>query len=312
LKTVRATADGRCRSWRFPDDRRLVGIADVIAATGAGRELIGGRSWVRSELAEYAPERSLTARLVAADGTASGYLKLYAPGSRDVGALVRRYAHVASHVAAPAPIGWRDDALVLTAMPGRPSPADPATAALLGAAIARLHELAPPAGTPRFGRLVDGRLDGAAAAIATARPDVGDVVRRLRDRLSAHRPAGPGVLLHGDCHPKNLLVDGRHVALIDLDQAGIGPAAADVGSYLARLRLATVLGRHDPADEVAMATAFLAGYHAVRPQPGEHALRWHTAAALLAEQSLRAVNRVRTDVLASLPAVLAAAVEVLS
>lgn len=311
-RTVRATADGRCRWWRFPDDRRLVGIADVMAPTPAMRTLVGSRSWVRSEVAEYAPERSLTARLVAADGTTSVYLKLYAPGSRDVEALARRYSHIAARIPAPTPIGWRDDVLVLTAMAGRHSPADPATATRLGAAIARLHEIVPPAGTPPFERLGRSRLDGAVAAIALARPDVAAALGELRRRLDDRQPAGSPVLLHGDCHPKNLLVDGTDVALIDLDQAGIGPAAADIGSYLARLRLATVVGRQTPEEEAAMATAFLVGYAAVRPQPADDALRWHTAAALLAEQSLRGVNRVRRDVLVQLPAVLAAAVEVAS
>jgi Ser/Thr protein kinase RdoA (MazF antagonist) len=120
------------------------------------------------------------------------------------------------------------------------------------------------------------------------------------------------VLLHGDCHPKNALVDGGRLALIDLDQAGTGPAAADVGSYLARLRVARVVGRQTAAQEAAISTAFLAGYDAVRPQPPDDELRWHTAAALVAEQSVRAVNRVRPDVLAHLPAVLATAEEVLA
>jgi aminoglycoside phosphotransferase (APT) family kinase protein len=290
----------------------LLGIADVMAPSASMRELVGGRSWVRTEVAEYAPERSLTARLVAADGSSSAYLKLYAPRSVDVELLGRRYEHVAAHLAAPTPIARRHDVLVLTAVAGRPSPADPATAARLGAAIARLHEVAPPVGTPPFARLGRRRLDGAVAAVVTARPDVAAALHELRRRLDVRHTAGSAVLLHGDCHPKNLLVDGAAVALIDLDQAGIGPAAADIGSYLARLRLATVVGRQTREEEVAMATAFLAGYDAVRPQPGEDALRWHTAAALLAEQSLRGVNRVRTDVLVHLPAVLAAALEVVT
>jgi aminoglycoside phosphotransferase len=310
LVSVRATADGRCRWWRFPDDRRLVGIADVMAPSAALRELVGRRSWARTEVAEYAPERSLTARLVAGDGTTSGYLKRYAPGSVDVAALAARYQHVGAHIAAPVPIAWRADVLVLTAMAGRHSPAVASTAARLGAAIARLHELVPPAGTPTFQRLGGRRLDGAVAVIAAARPDVAGVLHDLRRRLAAWRSGGPGVLLHGDCHPKNLLVDGDAVALIDLDQAGVGEAAADIGSYLARLRLATALGRQTPEEAAAMATAFVAGYDAVRPQPSADELRWHVAAALLAEHSLRAVNRVRTDVLAQLPAVLAAAIEV--
>jgi aminoglycoside phosphotransferase len=314
LLTVRAT-EGRCRWWRFPDDRRLDRIGEVMAPSAAMGALLGGRPWARTEVAEYAPERSLTARLAAADGSVSAYLKLYAPGTRDVGALARRYRHVAASVAAPAPIGWRDDVLVLEALPGRHT-SDvaagdaPAAACRLGAAIAQLHGLTPPPGTPPFERLGRRRLDGAATAIGAARADVDVPLDRLRRRLTARRPGGAPVLLHGDCHPKNALVDGARLALIDLDQAGTGPAAADVGSYLARLRVATIVGRQTPEEEAAMATAFLSGYDAVRPQPPADARRWHTAAALLAEQSLRAVNRVRRDVLAVLPEVLAAAGEV--
>src|ERR1044072_1869739 len=37
LLTVRATADGRCRWWRFPDDRRLDRIGEVTAPSAVMR-----------------------------------------------------------------------------------------------------------------------------------------------------------------------------------------------------------------------------------------------------------------------------------
>jgi aminoglycoside phosphotransferase len=315
LLTVRVAAGGRPQWWTFPDDRRLTDIAGLMAAAPPWRDLLGGRSWVHSEVAEYAPERSLTVRAVGGDGAVRGYVKTYAPGSRDIAALSRRYAWVAERVDAPAPIGWRTDALALTALPGCRAidVADHDAAALaarFGAAIATVHASPPPPGTPRFGRFGAERLDGSVAAVAAARPDVAGALASVRDRLSLSRPATGHALLHGDCHPKNALVDGCRVALIDLDQAGIGDPAADVGSHLARLRVTTIVGMRSAAAEAEQTAAFLAGYESVRPPPTERSVHWHVAAALIAEQAVRAVNRVRPDVLARLDEVVDAAVEV--
>jgi aminoglycoside phosphotransferase (APT) family kinase protein len=318
--TVRASAGRPLRWWEFPDDRRLTGIGDLLAPGPALQAAAGGAAgsaaWVRSEVVEYAPERSLTVRALHADGGIVAYAKHYAPGTRDVAALAGRYAAVAGHLgdglAAPRPLGCRRDVLVLAAMPGErwaDVGAGHATdvARRLGRAIASVHAMPVPAGTPVFDRLAPDRLIAAACAVTRARPDLGDVPAALVDRLVDRRSEDAAVFLHGDCHPKNAIVDGADLALIDLDQAGTGPAAADIGSLMARLRVGTITGRHDVATEHATVAAFLAGYDAVRALPAARSLRWHTAAALVGEQAVRAVNRVRADVLAELPAVLAAA-----
>jgi aminoglycoside phosphotransferase len=318
MVTVRVRAGGRPQ-WRvFPDDRRLGGVADVMAPTAALRALAGGRPWVASEVAEYAPERSLTVRALDGECRPTAYVKLYAPGSRDVVALARRYRHASVIVDVPAPLAWRGDVLVLDVAPGRKwadVPPAEATAVVgrLGTAIARLHGVPPPAGTPSFDRLGSARLDGAVAAVSAARPDVAAALRAVRSRLAA-RPLAHGdtVLLHGDCHPKNALDDGARLTLIDLDQAGTGPAAADIGSFLARLRVGTITDQRTAAQERSLAAAFLAGYGVHRAVPSCGDLAWHTAAALLAEQVVRAVNRVRPAVLSRLADVVGAAGELLA
>jgi aminoglycoside phosphotransferase len=318
LVTVRVRAGGRPQWWVFPDDRRLTGVADVMAPSAVLRALPGGRSWVASEVAEYAPERSLTARALDGDGRATAYVKLYAPGSRDVAALARRYRHASVNADAPAPLGWRGDVLVLDVAPGRrwadvPQAEAVAVVGRLGAAIARLHGATPPAGTPSFGRLGTARLDGAVAAVSAARPDVAGALGAVRSRLAGRRiDDRAAVLLHGDCHPKNALDDGHRLTLIDLDQAGTGPAAADLGSFLARLRVGVITGQHTAADERSLAAAFLVGYASRRPVPSCGDLASHTAAAVLAEQAVRAVNRVRPAVLSRLAEVVDAAGEVLA
>src|SRR5262245_47639405 len=181
----------------------------------------------------------------------------------------------------------------------------------MGRAIAALHGVGAPAGTPPFRRLGPDRVEGAAAVLMRARPDVAVAVRELARRLAATRREGDSVLLHGDCHPKNAIVDGDRLALIDLDQAGTGAAAADVGSLLARWRVGRIVGSEEPATGSHVADVFLAGYSTRRAPPSAAAIDWHTAAALVVEQAVRAVNRVRLDVLVHLPAVLDTAADLL-
>lgn len=70
----------------------------------------------------------------------------------------------------------------------------------------------------------------------------------------------PLVPSHRDCHPRQLVVDGEHVAWIDLDDCTMAPAALDVANMLAHLTREAVVGRRT-ADLVAAArAAFLDGY----------------------------------------------------
>jgi Ser/Thr protein kinase RdoA (MazF antagonist) len=94
-------------------------------------------------------------------------------------------------------------------------------------------------------------------------------------------------------HPKNAIVTGDGVALIDIEDVAIGPAAADVASFLAALLYLRRGARISRATHDAVERAFLDGYRSVRPLPSRASLQWHTAAALLVERIFRAVTRVR-------------------
>jgi Ser/Thr protein kinase RdoA (MazF antagonist) len=234
-------------------------------------------------------------------------------------------------VAVPTPIGWSRERglLVLEAMPGmRWADLDPrgptARAALgrLGAAIATFHAVGPQPttsattprddllGLPEFGRLRLERVGHSAELVAQARPDLAASAFRLRSALAAGSPAGDDrVLLHGDCHPKNALLDGDRIVLVDLDQSGWGSPAADLGSLVARLHQDAVAdGTPGAAADVgALIALVLDGYASVRPLPSEASLRWHTVAAIVAERAVRAVNRVNEPALERLEELLAVA-----
>ena len=77
------------------------------------------------------------------------------------------------------------------------------------------------------------------------------------------------------------------VALLDLEDLSTGPAAADLGQLIAN---------------GVPAAPLLRGYG--RPPD---ALRWHTAAAVLARRALPAISRYRPELLRCLPQLLESA-----
>lgn len=306
--------------FTYPHDRRLVDLHVMDAPSPALRALTGGR-WVRSELVQYAAERAATYRALDADGGTLAYVKrlrhrqdvadvadLYAAlvaGLAERGAAVgvprALGCDLASGVIALAPmagVSW--NALDAASLPG--------VAPAIGAGLAAVHTL-PRLGRRAFERTAPDKVVRSLEVLAQARPDVADDARELARRLTANRPAPSApTFLHGDLHPKNVLVDGERVNLIDFDSAAWGSPADDLGSLLARLHHGGLVGETAGATTAAVTDAFLAGYADAggRAVPVDE-LRWHTAAALVAERALRAVTRLHPAGLAALPATLAAA-----
>ncbi len=303
LVTVRASAGREPRWWTLPDDRRLPHVAALLEPAPEMVALAGGRAWTRSEIAEYAPERSITVRAVASDGSATAFAKHYAQGERDVSVLAARYTHVAR--ARARTVGSSAARMVVRSRragarrcAGKAVGRHRRGGGVIRVVVDGPRDRSPPRcacssrdTTVRAARRRPCPAVGAGARRSTARRRVH--VRDLAWRLAASRVAGPPVLLHGDCHPKNAIVDGELLTLIDLDQAGCGAAAADIGSLLARVRTADIIAAADAAPGASVADAFLAGYASQRSLPPDESLRWHTAAALIVEQAVRAVNRVR-------------------
>lgn len=316
--------------WSFPNDRRLVGLDEVIDPTRLPATLRQGvRDWSGSEVVKYAPERSVTLRAFGPADQTLAFVKCYAPNTLDVAQLAARYDLIASRLRtadptlrSPRALARSGDRgmLLLEPMPGQSwLDVDPSGAVdalrRLGRAIAVVHTT-PLDGTARglrrFGRLDIPRVTRAGELISQARPDLAAAAGGLADRLASEPPEPQEqVLLHGDCHPGNVLVADDRLALIDLDQAGTGPAAADIGSLLARLTYGAVMGERDAATTGVMANAFLEGYSQVRALPDEKTMRWYGAAALLGERGLRAVNRIRPEALAHLEDLVGAGHDVL-
>jgi Ser/Thr protein kinase RdoA (MazF antagonist) len=309
--------------WTFPNDRKIATLPALTPATETVARLLG-RPIARTVLAAYAPEHSATAACLDELGRPVAYAKVFA-AAEDLEAAHAAHATVfdllgasraALHVPAVLAFSAEDRMLIVEAVDGRRidslrGPELLRATRQVGAALATLHSLPVPAALRAFDRLAPERQPRSAELIARARPDVAGAAARLADELFAEPPAADApVCLHGDVHLKNVLLQHRRVALIDLDQVGVGPAAADVGSALAGLRYHALI-----ADELArgarLQDALLEGYASRRELPDRETLRWHVAAALLTERALRAVNRIRPDVLVRLGEVLTEARTVL-
>ena len=136
---------------------------------------------------------------------------------------------------------------MLDALEGRPlrdrlveraaSPADSSTGSELG----RMLEVLGAAGLdgrPARRRPL-GDVTAHATVLAAVLPDQARRVRELVDRLDVGRPGdedaiGAGITVHGDLHDAQLMVDerGRLTGLLDLDDAGRGARADDLGNLL--------------------------------------------------------------------------------
>jgi aminoglycoside phosphotransferase len=309
--------------WTFPNDRRLSGLHLLDGRSGALDRLVG-QAVARTRLVAYAPERAATAECLDAAGRVVAYVKLHWDAAE------RELANAEAAAAALGPAdpflrlprvlaaSLADGALVLEPLAGRRldelSTGDLAPAlCALGAGLATLHGVRPlPA--RRFDRLDPDRLRQAADLLGRARPDceraATGVLAKLLDR--AADGAGEPAHVHGDANLRNALLDGDRIALVDLEDAAAGPAAADLGFVLAGLLAARAQDNLAAAEQDALASALLRGYEWAGVLPDAPSLRWHTAASALARVAVPAVGRVRPAVLARLEPLLRAAGELVA
>jgi aminoglycoside phosphotransferase (APT) family kinase protein len=106
---------------------------------------------------------------------------------------------------------------------------------------------------------------------------------RLADRLAdglVRQPLRPRPY-HGDFHPKQVLVDGDHIVILDLDEAAHGDSAADLGHFIAFLELNVLRGRLPRERAEQIKECFLAGYRQTGGQWSPERVQLHLAATLL-------------------------------
>lgn len=276
----------------YPLDLGLAALVD-----GASPKLVGPRlsaDWDGGaedevivegvELVRYKPARKALLRYcIGGAAPATAFAKLH---SDDRGRELRdlTLALCRGGIPTPAPLAYVDDLrlLVHPAVPGEPlwtlrgTPAFASAMEPVAAALADLHAV-PEAALPLSNQIeIADMTREAAAAIATVHPAVARRATQLADEISEGLAvvAPELTLIHGDCSPDQVLVDGGSISLIDFERAGLGHPLLDVGTFLAHLAVAGGEGIDGAA------AAFLDAYAARRPT-SMAAVHLFAAAALL-------------------------------
>jgi 5-methylthioribose kinase len=92
--------------------------------------------------------------------------------------------------------------------------------------------------------------------IAEVHSDLAEQIRQVSDSIWSHRRC----LVHGDYSPKNLLVAGRELWLIDFEVGHYGDGAFDLGFFLTHLVLKTFVAGPRAAEYLALIASFRAAY----------------------------------------------------
>lgn len=112
--------------------------------------------------------------------------------------------------------------------------------------------------------------------------------------------------LHGDLHPRNVLVDGERLSLIDLDGMRMGPVELELGSWIADAISRSVLAGKDPFSDAPAWRALLQAYGDARGAAVDlDALAWATGWSLLVQRAWRCVVNLKPGRYATVPQLLA-------
>jgi thiamine kinase-like enzyme len=310
-------SDLQAAFWMFPNDRKIKHLTLLREAPETLTTGLAGQ-WRQSECVAYVPEKCATVRCQNRSGDTIAYAKMYAAAEgRKIGEIYIQLSSTCTHVVKPLEYSESHNLLLLEAIQGNrisDLKNDDLSDGFAGLAqaLAALHSTPITTQLPRFRRHDPERLRNCARIVGIARPDVAALSKEVdRELWSTAAPEESLVWLHGDVHPKNGIASSGLVTLIDLDQSGVGPAAADLGSLLALLHYNWRIGLITRSRERELANAFLDAYARALQLPSQRHLSWHTAAALLSERALRSVNRIRPEGLNHLPQILNDAREIL-
>jgi aminoglycoside phosphotransferase (APT) family kinase protein len=166
-------------------------------------------------------------------------------------------------------------------------------AAPLGAQLAALHGTPVAAASDLTRADLHSRLLQITELLGDSLPESRGTLRRAAEHLSdgLHWLDGAAlVTLHGDLHPRNVLTDGDHLALIDLDDLHRGPALLELGAWMAEGIYRALLEGGAPTRDRAAWQALLDGYAdagGIRPRP--QAMAWACAWNLLCQRAWRCV-----------------------
>jgi len=219
----------------------------------------------------YKPERRFVARLDVADKPAA-LLKIHTESRYQQARRAVKSLGPLDRFSTAQAIGHSDKyhSLLVSWLPGKSlssaiesGQATPcATLEACGRAIAKLHNL-------QTAKLATRSKDDEIRAVIQQTKDFSYVQESLAakyHRLSKQctnaipERLSTSVPTHGDFHVGQLLVDGKRVSVVDLDNVAQGYAAYDLGNFIASLERANLLGTIGEDEKERFVAAFLDGY----------------------------------------------------
>lgn len=296
--------------WKFPSDRKIKNLEKIVAEG-------------KNELVAYAPEKCATFRYFNAKNEIFAYAKIFADESEGKRTF-SIYQNLQSQNAELFPkaicYSAKKQTLFVEAVEGvRVADLDekdlPSAFELFGESIARFHNLEPTGKLENFTRHDQEKIASTLEIVKKSRPENFEQIKDLAQKLAENFDCenAPKVTLHGDVHAKNAILQANgKLKLIDLDQASVGCAASDIGSFLSGLFYKECIGEISGKKRRILAENFLAGYEKIRALPDEKSLKIYTAKAILTERCGRAINRFRVEGLKNFAAILAVSEKIIN
>lgn len=282
----------------FPNDGKLESLrllAEPDSREQLLRRLLPGRPDLRGATLRklaYKPARRFVAQL-AAGGEPAAVLKCYTAAGYEAAERNARVLKSRGTLRVAARLGRSRRRRVLATewLPGRPLgqilddetgdfSLQLRTLSAVGAALAELHGQRGRGMSRTTTEVFADRLRAAAGAVGAACPHIADRARGLARRISVrlrepkvHRP------IHGDFHAEQVVIDADAVGILDLDEAGLGDPAVDLGNFVAHVENHSLRGRLRPDRIGAMKDALLEGYRAAAGRL-PRGIEFHTAVGL--------------------------------
>ena len=326
----------------LPNDPKLAALALLCNDTELRRRclpevvaaLTEGRGWLldhRTTLVQVVPELRVCARvelrLQPAPGAAACSHTLFVKADVErsgattqalMQTLYRSAAQTQGRLRTPRPLLWQEHAglhwqcaATGSALEDHEPGVGPATSARVGAQLAALHATALP-GLPGID-LGDLRaqVQRAAALLSAVEPAWRPLLVRLAARLDAGAAAlgaEPAVTLHGDLHPRNILVDAEQLTFIDLDGVQAGPAVLELGAWVADTLYRAALDAAAAWRTWPSCHAFLAAHASASGRAADAVLlAWSTAHDLLCKRAYRCLANLKPGRFEIVPQLLALA-----
>lgn len=291
-------SDAAVEVCTFPNDdhlKSLIALSDTEKRMDVTDRLLGredARGNSELQLIAYKPERRCVFKYTLDDGTAA-VIKAYEKiGFAAARARARHFCSKPGIPGAQRLLGAdeRRRLLAMNWLTGqsldeviRSESPDMCRFHRAGALISTLHD-SEPDGLPEWNhRDATAHLVEVANVLAVLLPEEGSRAANLAVRVSAalSEDEAESVVLHGDFHTRQVLFEGDTAALIDFDEALIGPAAMDLGYCISRLHMDAARREISRETASSAAAALLEGYAPNHPLPPARSIRAFTALALL-------------------------------